>query len=149
MVEKSLITDEMRAAIGIETEPISYDIEKGAIRKFAEAIGDLNPLYHDEEYAKKTKYGGIIAPPTFLCTCEGGRGKEIDIPLSRRLNGGSEFEIFQPIRPGDIISANSKLVDLVERQGKMGRMLLRTSETTYKNQTGEIVAKGRFTSIFY
>jgi len=43
-------------------------IEAGAIRHFVEALGDPNPLYTDAEYARQTRWGGIIAPPTFLCT---------------------------------------------------------------------------------
>ncbi|MDO8670410.1 MAG: MaoC family dehydratase N-terminal domain-containing protein [Dehalococcoidia bacterium] len=150
MAEVSLITDEMRALIGIESEPGIDEIEKGAIRKFADALGDTNPLYHDEEYAKKTKYGGIIAPPTFFCTLQPGPGKELNAPqLTRKLNGGSEFEIFQVLRPGDVISTTVKLAELTERDGKMGKMLFRTIELTYKNQKGELVGKGRNTLILY
>ena len=48
MTQESVITQEMRDVIGVESEAITYDVEKGAIRKFAEAIGDDNPLYVDE-----------------------------------------------------------------------------------------------------
>ena len=51
--------------IGKKTKEYTIDIEKGHIRRFAEAIGDPSPLYYDEEYAKQTSYKGIIAPPTF------------------------------------------------------------------------------------
>jgi len=40
-----------------------YDVTDKDIRRFAQAIDDPNPLYYDEEYAKKTIYKGIIAPP--------------------------------------------------------------------------------------
>jgi len=41
-------------------------VDISSIRRYAQAISDLNPLYLDEEYAKKSEYGGIIAPPTFI-----------------------------------------------------------------------------------
>ena len=63
----SFLTAEMREqAIGTESEPVTVDVEKGAILKFAQAIGDENPLWNDEAAARRTRYGGLIAPPTFL-----------------------------------------------------------------------------------
>ena len=41
----SIITDKMRAAIGVESVPVTQEIEKGAIIRFAQAIGDPNPLF--------------------------------------------------------------------------------------------------------
>ena len=32
---------------------------------FASAIGETNKIYYDEEYARKTPLGGVIAPPSF------------------------------------------------------------------------------------
>ena len=66
MTQESAITPEMKAAIGVESEPRTSEVEKGAIIKFAEAIGDTNPIYNDEAAARESRYGGLIAPPTFL-----------------------------------------------------------------------------------
>ena len=55
----------MKDAIGVESEPVVNDVEKGAIIKFAQAIGDESPVFNDEDAARQTKYGGLIAPPTF------------------------------------------------------------------------------------
>src|SRR5512139_2063685 len=41
-------------------------ITKDLIRHFCDAVGDKNPLYRWDEYAKFTRYGGIIAPPGIL-----------------------------------------------------------------------------------
>ena len=65
------------------------------------------------------------------------------------LNGGNEYEFFKPIQAGDIISATNKISDLRERAGRLGKMLFIISETTFKNQDGEIVAKARSTGISY
>ena len=61
MTQESVITQEMRDAIGVESEPITYDVEKGAIIKFAQAIGDDNPLYGDELDAPVSWKGGDLA----------------------------------------------------------------------------------------
>jgi len=60
------ISEDLINAIGTESSPLENDIEKGAIRRFAEAIEDSNPIYTDENYAKKLNYRNIVAPPTFL-----------------------------------------------------------------------------------
>ena len=66
MTQESVISQQMRDAIGVESEAITHEVEKGAIIKFAQAIGDTNPLFNDEGVARQTRYGGIIAPPTFM-----------------------------------------------------------------------------------
>lgn len=57
-----------RSVIGSKSDVYQFEVEKGAIRKFADAIGDDNPLYHDEEYAKQRGYKSLVAPPTFPAT---------------------------------------------------------------------------------
>lgn len=156
MAQDSVITDEMRSLVGVESEPSVFEIEKEAIRRWAEAIGDANPLYHDEEYARKSQYGGIIAPPGFIGNYVypvkvGKPAPRVPSPFSMGLAGGNEYEFFKPIRAGDVLTATTKLADLYERQGRpeIGRMLFQVVETTYKDQKGEVVAKARFTSISY
>jgi hypothetical protein len=43
-----------------------FKVEAGHITLFARAVGDANQIYSDEEYAKTTEPGGMIAPPTFV-----------------------------------------------------------------------------------
>ena len=66
-IPASFLTEEMiKQAIGQKSAPTTVDIEKGAIIKFAQAIEDDNPVYNDEKAARESRYGGLIAPPTFL-----------------------------------------------------------------------------------
>ena len=69
MSDSNTIPKSLIDAIGTESEQLSNDIEKGAIRRFAEAIEDNNPSYLNEEYAKSLGYRNVIAPPTFLRYC--------------------------------------------------------------------------------
>ena len=102
MTQESAITPEMRAAIGVESEPYTNDVEKGAILKFARAIGDTNPIYSDDEAARQSRYGGLIAPPTFFRLFRSGPMKvDVKSPYSANLDGGSEWEYYEPVRPGD------------------------------------------------
>ena len=64
---KHVPLEKLHQKLGLEESQVTLEIEMGLIRKFAEAIGDSNPLWQDEEYGKRTKHGGIIAPPFLLC----------------------------------------------------------------------------------
>ncbi len=147
---KSVITQSMRDAIGVESDPVINEIEKGAIVKFAQAIGDTNPIYNNEEIARNTKYGGLIAPPTFLRSMKVGAPKaEFKNPYTANVDGGSEWEYFEPIRPGDLISVTTYIADIHERNGRLGNMLITVRETKYTNQFDKIVALQRTTGIAY
>lgn len=151
MQQASIITDEMKEQLGVEGTPTILEVEKGHIRMMAEALDDPNPLWQDEEYAKKTRYGGIIAPPALLCNARAGTGRGVQMksPFLRALAGGDELEYYLPVRPGDVITSVSKIAEYNEREGRRGKMLFTIIDTTYKNQRGEVVATSRSTSISY
>jgi acyl dehydratase len=140
----------MGDATGVESEPVTHEVEKGAIIKFAQAIGDPNPLFNDEEAARKSRYGGLIAPPTFLRSMSSGPAKvTVKSPYPAALDGGSEWEYFEPVRPGDRITVTSYVSDIFEREGRLGNMLFIIRETKYVNQFGKVVALQRGTGISY
>ena len=153
-VSESVITKEMKDAIGVESDPVVYQIEEGAILRFAEAIGDTNPIFNDKNAASKTKYGGIVAPPTFLRSIAHVKAPEAKVqvksPYPANVDGGSEWEYFEPIKVGDTITATSYLADINERKGgKFGSMLIMVRETKYINQHGTVAALQRTTGISY
>lgn len=154
MAEGQGITDELKAMIGtMISEPGILEVERGAIRRYADAIDDPNLLYRDVEYAKKSGYGELICPPGFFGwpIKEGGAMKTLDTfggPLDRAgfpriLDAGIEYEFFIPVRAGDILTAYTRVADITERAGRTGNMLIVTQESTYLNQNGDIVAKAR------
>lgn len=150
MNEMSLIAEAFMKLIGVEAEPEFWEVEKGHIRRFAQAIGDPNPLWQDEQYAGKTRYGEIIAPPFFLI--DAGLVKFVDklvdmCPHKANINGGTEIEFYSSMKVGDTISTVAKLSEVKERTGKSGMMIFLTVEVTYSNQKGELVARCRNTFI--
>ena len=150
MAGDSVITEELRKTIGVAKQSTTIDMEKGMLRQFVDAIDDPNPLWSDEEYAKKTQYGGITFPPGILAAAMmGGSGPRLDIPLGRILDGGGEWEFLKPMRPGDVITAVGTVSDIREREGSVGKMLFIVSNIEWKNQRGELVATGRATLIMY
>ena len=145
------LTEEMRQqAIGLESSPFTTDVEKGAIIKFAQAIGDENPIFNDEAEARKSKYGGLVAPPTFLRSMGAYRVQlPFELPFERALDGGSEWHYFEPVRPGDRITVVARIENINERTGRLGVMIITTTVTTYTNQLGQVVATQTSNGIRY
>jgi 3-methylfumaryl-CoA hydratase len=161
MTNDLLITEEARAMIGKEWDPITKEVYEKEIRRFCYAVGDLNPIYLDEEEAKKSNYGDIVAPPMFydIPTVqefpldglkEDGMPKTLfNLPLkaTRNMAGGKEVEFFKPMRPGDKITQVGKIVDMYEKRGASGPLVFTIYEFRYTNQDGELVAIERLTGI--
>lgn len=122
--------------IGAQSEPVTFEVERGAIRKFAQAIGDPNPAYQS----------GEIAPPTFPTTFR------VDIPgfdvdPSRRLHGEEEYIYERPIRAGDVITVVRRVTDVYRREGRLGLMTFVKMESEGRDQSGELVFTARSTVI--
>lgn len=158
MAEGSIITDEIRAMIGTGAEPVIMEVERGAIKRYADAVDDDNPLFHEVEAAKAAGYEDIICPPGFFGWPAKGRATIgglsmvgsvlVKAGLFRILDGGVDQEFYLPIRAGDTLTAYAKIADVRERESKSGgKMLFTTVETTYWNQNGDKVAVSRSTII--
>jgi acyl dehydratase len=113
MLTLEAAVEKARQYVGLVGQAVSMKVERTTIRRFAESIGDANPLYYDEEFARATRWGGIIAPPTFLCLLLPPLpAPEIDFGTIK-LNGGSVFESFRPVRPGDVIVGLAEYADVL------------------------------------
>jgi acyl dehydratase len=155
MANGSLITDEMRELTGKTLDTIVFKVEEGAIQRYAQAIGDPNPLFNDPDLAKRTKYGRLIAPPGFTgWPVKAGRPTEKLFAFlvkagapPRILDGGIEFEFLEPIGAGDILTATTKIAKVSERETRLGKTMFTTAEVTYANQKGKVVLKSWATII--
>jgi acyl dehydratase len=152
-MSKSLIPEEAKQMIGAETPSGgALLIEKGAVLKLARAIYDTNPLYTDEEAARRSKHGKLLVPLTFFdYNVPSGDEREITwkipLPLTNRVRGKDEIEMLRPVYVGDTIRAQSKILDIYEKEGRTGKMVLVIAETEYRNQDDEVVMRHRITSI--
>jgi acyl dehydratase len=158
----SLLTPELKARIGEEARFSSPDeLGRAAIRYFAVAIGDLNPLYLDDAFARSHGHPSVIAPPTLVCETNqfvpGPRGPggyltqifELDVPGTRQIRGGNEYEFFRPVLPTDRITITWRLEEMAERTSSSGgEMLVVTSVATYTDQNGLDVARNTETVIY-
>ena len=148
-----------------------FPVEAGHILMFARAVGDDNPVYRDEDAARKTEAGGIIAPPTFVQSSAQfdpdyflrpkigkpwfGSGKNPTGIV--RGEGGSaggggggglhaeqHFEYHRPLRAGDVLTATVKPGKTWEKEGRRsGKLVFSESVTEYRDQNGELVITAR------
>ena len=150
------LTDEMKAAVGQETGRSTYEVTTQGSRTFARAVGYTDEKYYDEAAAKALGYTGLPAAPGFLGMPifnpkgAAGRAETFDNPFKRRLNGGTEVEPIEQVYGGDVLEAVSRITSLELAAGRLGQMLIQSSETVYTRQSdGIVVAKTRGTGISY
>ncbi len=122
------------------TDPVTVTGEK--IAKFCAAIGETNPLYTNDEAAKKGPFGGIVAPPSVATMFRNGRHFFENVPRfgRRGFDAGKDVEFLTPIRPNDAITLTSHVKEIYEKTGRTGTMVFVVIRSTLKNQNGEVVA---------
>jgi acyl dehydratase len=138
--------DDLRKRIGVKItdtlEPWCHEASRDGIRHYAHGIGDDNPLWCDPDYAARTRWGGIIAPPSFL------------FAMSRIISGyvgglagvhamwaGASFTWHLPVRRHDTITTEAWLKDLIEHQTEFaGRSIQQIYHVDFFNQHDECVA---------
>jgi acyl dehydratase len=159
---------ELQAMVGQESELqlCKDDVNKAMIRHWCEAMEDGNPLYTDEEYAKQSKYGGIIAPPQMvqafstppLWPKKEGEPDPFAKAVKRMADAGyfgivattTTQEYFVPMRPGDHLRFKVKLAAVSpEKTTRIGTGHFVTAEYTYVNQKDEVVCVQSFTVLTF
>jgi acyl dehydratase len=150
-VHTGRVTDEelarVRSRIGqkvqIKEPPFLTEVSRDAVRHWAWATGDRNPLYLDEAYAKASVHKGIIAPPSMLYAFSrlsiGYRG---GLPGVHSMFGGTHWRWKEPARLGDTIAPEVVFKDLVEMPSRFaGRMFKQISSIDFRTGDGRSVAE--------
>ena len=121
--------------------PETYEVTRGKIREFAEAINDLNPVYLDRASAQAVGYPDVIAPPTFpVILGMAGSGlaladPDLGVDFSRVVHGDQSFHYSRPLRAGDVLTTVTKITDIKA----LGGNELITLETVAEAADGEHV----------
>jgi len=111
-----------------------------AIQRLARSVGDLNPLYFDEDYAAQTPWRRLIAPPSihimlmFACTPE-----DDWMRTPGTINAGQSWFYHVPARPGDTVRMVARALDRFIRKGH----LFVVHDNVFYNQAGEVICSGR------
>ena len=138
-----------RALLGRRTEPVVNEVERGAVRRFAAALGLADPVHHDEAAALAAGHRGLLAPPTFPVSLESALDLDEALGLRDRalLHADQTLELFRPICAGDRISVVASIVELGERAGASGSMDVVVVEDEGRDEAGNLVYRGRKTLV--
>lgn len=139
--------DDLRSRIGVKientVEPWNYEATRDAIRHYAHGIGDDNPLWCDPEYARGTKFGDVVALPSFMFTtsriisgyCGGLSGVHA-------MWAGADWTWHKPVMRNDEIRTEAYLKDLIEHQTRFaGRSIQQIYHVDFFNQHGDKVTE--------
>lgn len=138
-----------RNAVGRSTPPTLHEVEKGAIRRFAEALGDLNPLYFDHDYARASGFATVTVPPAFPCSFTAGLElKELlGVPTRNLLLAEQTIEYERPIVAGDSLLVTARVAEITERPGPAGKVEVAVVEDEGRDQEGKLVYRSRRTFV--
>jgi len=151
-----LISEKLRSMIGKEVPSLTRvtEIDRRLVANFTQAIEDPNSMWESEDFFGKIKEGDI-APASILWTRGISYKGRVLAPFLSELppNGvdaGGEWEIFRPVRIGDVITAKTKLSEVYEQESRSrGKMLMVITETTYTNQQGDVVGTYKHNMLRY
>jgi hypothetical protein len=170
----SLMTPEIERLIGAESgvETACEPVERGAVRRYAQAYMDDHPMLHDARSA--SRYGGPVAPPLFPMNmfrrpfgtpdpfAERANDPDFDgivgstaqglppLPLPRGiglLNAGTDVEFYRYACHGESVSAKSRYASITEKQSGKGPMLIVIIETEYHADGGDLLLRVKKTQI--
>ena len=122
--------------IGMKVDTAPAVIEKDKMLAFARLYDNI-PLHTDEEYAKTTPFGKLIAPGVMSFLEVWSKYLEVDFYGEEILAGiSTKIEWLKPVFPDDVLTGTAEITNLVERNPKNG-----LAELTIKvyNQNGELV----------
>lgn len=122
--------------VGRESDVVLFEVERGAIRKFADAVQDQTPAC----------VRGDVAPPTFPTTFR------MTIPgltfdLARVLHGAQEYRYERPLRAGDRVRCRTRVADTYQRKGRLGEMTFLILVMDGTDESGSPVFTGTTTAI--
>ena len=109
--------------------------------------GFTEGFFNDEEYAKKTVFGGRIAPGRMTLMLMGALCEQAGVweHTVIALLGINNVKITGPLRAGDTITVEMEIID--KRETKKGDRGLIVHKETCKNQRGEIIAECEVTHL--
>jgi acyl dehydratase len=132
---------------GKEYREVTFEVERGRVVQFADAIGEQGPLYRDPEAAAAAGFPEQLAPPTFPTVMQimtSGQvvvDQDLGLDYSRVVHGEQEYEWRRPIVVGDVLKATPRIADIYAR----GPNEFLVIEAVITDADGEVVCVARST----
>lgn len=108
--------------IGKTSNKVKNTVDRLLVKRFAESIGDLHPIFVDEKYGEKSKYGVNIAPPTFPRVFDYGVLEGVELPMKGLIHGEETYQYERPLLVGEEVYCYTMIQDYYEKKGKSGDM---------------------------
>ena len=141
--------EELRGRVGskFKIDPFHTLICQDTIRHYVDGIGDVNPLFREDPYARQTRYGRLIAPPSWLYSVfptwvpQGLRGVHA-------FHSGNDWTFYKPLLEGDTITPELTFTHFEDKKSQFaGRIIIVHYDDNFYNQHGEIVANAKAWSV--
>ena len=141
--QKGLLTDEHLAWIGKTEPPLSVEVSRRDIIKYAVATEQQQARYLRGDEAPLMFVFNLFSEinslqnlrPDGLSRGSGGPS----LQLKRVMAGGTEIRQYRPIRAGDRLLASRQITDMYEKQGSSGPLIFTVRTLTVKTEAGEPV----------
>ena len=140
--------DSLRRLINVPiadtVEPWCYEATRDNIRHYAHGIGDDNPLWCDPEYAASTKFGTVIAPPSFVFALNRILSGYVGgLPGIHAMWAGADLTWHRPIVRGTEVHTQAHLKELVEHETRFaGRAFQQIYHVEMHDPTGTALMSG-------
>jgi len=149
------VRSSLEREIGVRYVEVLGEVSASATRRYAAAVGERAPIYHDVEFARREGYDNVLAPMNFLPGVinwgEGAPydrlredGTEADTHLPgvpqqgvRVMGGGEEMRFLAPVVAGTVVERTTVLLDVTPRESSQGTMLVARYEDEYRSASGD------------
>lgn len=125
--------------IGKESTKVKNVVERGAVKKFAEAIGDSHPIYFDELTGINSRFRANIAPPTFPRVFDYGEIEGFHLPVKGLIHGEQTFHYNRPLLVGETVYCFSRIKSYLEKKGNFGKMGFLVIESFGEDESGKTI----------
>ncbi|WP_409305537.1 MaoC family dehydratase N-terminal domain-containing protein [Peribacillus sp. SCS-155] len=136
-----------REHIGKKSKKVKNTVERGAVKKFAESIGDLHPIYFDEETGRNSRYKQNIAPTTFSRVFDYGTIEGLSLPNKGLIHGEQTYHFERPLLVGEEIYCYTQVTDYFEKSGTQGDMGFLILESFGEDLSGKVIFSTKSTVI--
>ncbi|MFC0273669.1 MaoC family dehydratase N-terminal domain-containing protein [Metabacillus herbersteinensis] len=129
----------LKETVGKRSNKVKNIVERGAVKRFAEAIGDPHPIFIDEEVGRKSRYKNNIAPPTFSRVFDYGVVEGLNLPNKGLIHGEQIYHFTRPLFVGEEINCYTEVKKYYERKGKNGEMGFLVLKVYGEDTVGELI----------
>ncbi len=128
------------SVIGKEVDVATFEVTRESVATYCKALEETNPLWTDDEAAKRGPYGGITVPPGYMMTLTARGGPNANVKFGNSgFLGGKHVTMLAPVRPGDSILMREQVKEVYAKTGRTGTMVFAIRRATYLRD-GEVVA---------